>query len=76
MGVNGRSAYEQAPPCLETSATALGRKVQMLLELWRSSAIERASTDMMLAVAQGMEEERMKEAMESMYSLRTLAHAM
>ena len=66
----------KTPPCLETSATALGRKVQMLLEMWRSSVIERASTAMMLAVAQGMEEERMKEAMESMYSLRTLALAM
>ena len=33
-------------------------------------------TAMMLAVAQGTEEERMKEAMESMYSLRTLALAM
>ena len=54
----------------------MGRKVQMLLELWRSNVIERASTAMMLAVAQGMEEEIMKEAMESMYSLRTLALAM
>ena len=61
---------------MQTSATALGRKAQMLLELWRSSAIERASIAMMLAVAQGMGEERTKDAMESMYSLRTLALAM
>ena len=31
---------------------------------------------MMLAAAQEMDEERMKEALESMYSLRTLALAM
>ena len=66
----------KTPPCLETSATALGRKVSMLLELWRSSLIEWVSTAMMLAVAVGMEAERMKEAKDSMYYLRTSALAM
>ena len=48
----------------------------MLLEMWRSSLIEWVSTAMMLAVDVGMEAEIMKEAKESMYSLRTSALAM